>query len=143
MHFRSILASWLVVIVLSLSYGASACEVSCDLGSFHTHCHGNAPASAHDAMQAESHHHCPGMGGAIAQSSQPHSLGPSMACMHKLCAELPVLLKSNPALRDNDQPAALALNLLHQTQAPSSCLAAEDPPRHTSSHIPLQTVLRI
>lgn len=148
MRLRTILASLMAVVLLSLSCAASACAVNCDaMGISHTCSHtprANAQAdSSHSSMSGMQH-----CSMKMQRDSQEtvHLKLQTAACSHHVCAEQPVIL--------TDETGAAAHPIqLNQTATPLSSVITADlietsrisetPPLRSPSLIALQSTLRI
>lgn len=147
MRFRATLASLLAVILLSFSPVASACEIHCDRASQGASCHSGTAHSSHQTDNSMSA--MPGMGESpVAEAIQdvPVVSGAAQSCLHHICAQQPVLLKS-------DTKALTNLNLSHQVPllysipqeyaAPSGTVPVRGPPPiQRASPVSLHTTLR-
>ncbi len=140
MRFRSILASLVAVLLLSISCVANACETSCDLKALGSGCHHVSSASAapamagmHDCGMDKSHH-----------SAQVQANG---QCKHSVCEQQPQTVASDRTMH-NVRSLATLQALVTVLVFPVSTLNVGIEPANTAPPrapllIALQTTLRV
>lgn len=146
MRFRATLASLLAVILLYLSPVASACAIHCDRESQGASCHSETTHSSHQTNNSMSA--MPGMGESpVAKAIQdfPVVSGAAQSCFHHLCAQQPVLLKSDTQVFTNtdlSHQVPLLFPIPQEYAAPSGIVPVRGPPTQRASPVSLHTTLR-
>lgn len=154
MKFRATLAGWLTVMMLSLSFAASACETRCDLNSVGPSCHESSRPAAtlqNQPMTAMAGIDSQAMPETNAAAAEPTALMASQTCLPHLCVQEPVVLGNENAAVAHAAPQfevatfiAAAATATSMTAAPGGWLSVRGSPHlQSSSPIALHTTLRI
>jgi len=143
-------ASMLTVMLLSISFVASACEVQCDLKAVGPDCH----IASHQAP-SQPKQQMPPMAGMdhsatpenVTTAIEPTIAVMSQACDHQVCAQDPALLGNEKATvayaAPHFQTVVLIASILMPTVSRESFLVCGSPPLRSSSPIALHTTLRV
>jgi hypothetical protein len=143
MRWRATLAALIAALLLSVSFSAGACEITCELAMHISPCH----QAAGEMAGAAARHQCAGtmQTGAEVMAVQDH-------CTLAVCAALPSALAADrtwlvlpervgsvlPAV----QPGMAALRAVAPSQHPAAHFAAA-PPLRAPLVVSLQTTIRI
>ena len=147
MQVRATFAGLLMVLMLSVSFFASACEVRCDLMSAGPSCHSTAQQSA--SQQAKSMATMPGMSesDAAATSGDQNSARVSEVCHHAVCVQQPVVIteKNVPLKHARLHVELLTLNIFKMLSSPQQNFirVESSPPARSSTPVALSTTLRV
>lgn len=166
MRFRAAWAGLLMVLLLSLSTAATACEVACGLAGLGASCHGEAMLhpSQHAPSKAGSKAGSmagmsmtpmrqetakpPQSAGAVADAAMAAvRVGDGLGCIHAGCGQSPALLKNEAAQRaqaDVSPQAVVLMGLLLPPPAARGRVPAREAPHlPVRSPVSLRTTLRI
>ncbi len=147
MRFRATLASLLAVILLSLSPLSSACQINCDRATQEASCHSGAAHSSHQSIKSMSA--MPGMRESQVDEAMPGFpvvLGAAQRCFHHICAQQPVLFKSDAhafTSVDLSHQVPLLYSMPQEDAVPSGIVPVRGPPPiQRASPVSLHTTLR-
>lgn len=136
MRFRSILAGLVLVLLLSISCVASACEISCDSKALGSGCHHVSSASAAPAVagmtdcgMGKSHHF-----------AQVHA---NDQCKHAVCEQQPQTVESDQTVLHTRSITTLQALVTIFVSSVSTLHVWIEPANTASSRVPLLVALQM